>query len=284
MVCILEVKTTQSVHIKTLIESLSPLLSDVNIHFYPKKFKNENGEEVEGGIMIKEMNKSSTILIHCKLDADKFDTYNYNYKADKLIIGINLNNFLKCIKCMTNCDTMTWKIDSDDINKLIMILESANEKKTFKINLMDLEHMDLDIEPEKFTYKVKMPTQDFQNYCKNMLNVATDGKMEIKCCDNTLFIGGSGDLGTIEFEIVASNNSSGLYIKKENSNTYEIPQGKFELKYLINFTKCSNMCTHVTLYLKNKYALVIEYNVSTLGVIKFVLSPCKKNNDAYADN
>jgi hypothetical protein len=144
--------------------------------------------------------------------------------------------------------------------------------------------MDLDIEPVKFTYKVKMPTQDFQNYCKNMLNVATDGKMDLKCCDNTLFISGSGDLGTIEFEIVATNNNSGLYIKKENNNVYEIPQGKFELKNLIIFTKCSNMCTHVTLYLKNKYALVIEYNVSTLGVIKFVLSPCKKNNDSYVDD
>ena len=284
MVCILEVKTTQSVHIKTLVEALSPLLSDISFHFYPKKFKNDQGEEVDGGIMIKEINKTSTILIHCKLDADKFDTYNYNYKAEKLSIGINLNNFLKCIKCMTNCDTMTWRIDSDDINKLIMILESANEKKTFKINLMDLEMMDLEIEPVKFTYKVKMPTQDFQNYCKNMLNVATDGKMELKCCDNTLFIGGSGDLGTIEFEIVATNNSSGLYIKKENNSVYEIPQGKFELKNLIIFTKCSNMCTHVTLYLKNKYALVIEYNVSTLGVIKFVLSPCKKHNDTYADD
>ena len=34
MVCILELKTTQSVHIKTLIDSLNPLLTDINIHFY----------------------------------------------------------------------------------------------------------------------------------------------------------------------------------------------------------------------------------------------------------
>jgi proliferating cell nuclear antigen PCNA len=286
MVCILELKTTQSVHIKTLVDALSPLLTDISIHFYPKTFKNEQNKEVMGGIMIKEINKTSTIIIHCKLDADKFDTYTYNYKAEKLSIGINLNNFLKCIKCMTNCDTMTWRIDSDDINKLIMILESANEKKTFKINLMDLENMDLDIEPEEFTYRVKMPTQDFQNYCKNMLNAATDGKMEIKCVDNTLFMGGSGDLGLIEFEVTATNNGSGLHIKKVSGNNNEIVQGKFELKFLITFTKCSNMCTHVTLYLKNRYPLIIEYNVSTLGVIKFALSPCKRTNgyDKADDN
>ncbi len=83
--------------------------------------------------------------------------------------------------------------------------------------------------------------------------------------------------------MTASNNSSGLYIKKENGSSYEIPQGKFELKYLITFTKCSNMCTHVTLYLKNKYPLIIEYNVSTLGTIKFALSPCK-NTNGYDNN
>ncbi len=276
MVCILELKTTQSVHIKTLIDSLNPLLTDINIHFYPSVIKtnsSENDDKV-GGVIIKEVNKTSSILIHCKLDADKFDSYYYNYKNDKLTIGINLSNFLKCIKCMTNCDTMTWKIDDDDINKLIMILESSNEKKTFKINLMDLEDTDYEIEPVKFPYQVIMPTQDFQNYCKNMIR-ATD-RMEIKCLANTMFMAGTGELGVIEFELTASNNSSGLIIKKNTNNPNEIVQGTFELKYLIIFTRCSNLCSHVSLFLKNTYPIIIEYQVSTLGKIKFALSPCKK--------
>jgi proliferating cell nuclear antigen len=278
MVCILELKTTQSVHIKTLIDSLNPLLTDINIHFYPAIIKNSgNSSETEdkvGGVIIKEVNKTSSILIHCKLEADKFDSYYYNYKNDKLTIGINLGNFLKCIKCMTNCDTMTWKIDDDDINKLIMILESSNEKKTFKINLMDLEDTDYEIEPVKFPYQIIMPTQDFQNYCKNMIS-ATD-RMEVKCLANTMFMAGTGELGVIEFELTASNNSSGLIIKKTTTNPNEIVQGTFELKYLIIFTRCSNLCSHVSLFLKNTYPIIIEYQVSTLGKIKFALSPCKK--------
>ena len=288
MVCILELKTTQSVHIRTLIDSLSSLLNDISIHFYPPviKGKKTDSEERTGGVEIKEINKTSTLLIHCKLDADKFDTYNYNHKAEKLTIGINLHNFLKCIKCMTNCDIMTWKIDSDDMNKLVMILESANEKKTFKINLMELEVMDLEIEPVKFPYQAIMPTQDFQTYCKNMYNAATEGKMDLKCISNALLMSGSGELGVIEFEVLASNNNSGLIIKKDASvlnegkkNNSDIVQGRFELKYLITFTKCSNMCTHLSLYFKKKYPLIVEYKVSTLGLIKFALSPCKSDNN-----
>jgi proliferating cell nuclear antigen len=275
MVCVFELKTTLTVHIRTLFDSLNPLLTDINIHFYPNVIKGVSSDEDKvGGVIIKEVNKTSSILIHCKLDADKFDSYYYNYKNDKLTIGINLSNFLKCIKCMTNCDTMTWRIDDDDINKLIMILESSNEKKTFKINLMDLEDTDYEIEPVKFPYQIIMPTQDFQNYCKNMCS-ATD-KMDLRCLANSLFMSGTGELGVIEFELTATNVSSGLVIKKNSTNSNEIVQGTFELKYLIIFTRCSNLCSHVSLFLKNTYPIIIEYQVAILGKIKFALSPCKK--------
>ena len=274
MVCILELKTTQSVHIRTLIDSLNSLLTDVNITFYPFHIATLPNEEKKiGGVVIKELNKTSSILIHCKLDADQFEHYEYKYKHPKLTLGINLNNFLKCIKCMTNFDIMTWKIDDDDINKLIMILESDKEKKIFKINLMDLEDANYEIEPVQFPYSIILPTQDFQNYCKNMMSV-TD-KIDIKSTHDNLFLSGKGELGVIDFELTASNISSGLTIQKNTDNINDIVQGTFELKYLIIFTRCSNLCSHVNLFLKNNYPLIVQYSVAKLGQIKFVLSQSK---------
>jgi proliferating cell nuclear antigen len=276
MVCVLELKTTQSVHIRTLIDSLNALLTDVNITFYPFHIDPTSSDDKEkkiGGVVIKELNKTSSILIHCKLDADQFEHYEYNYKHPKLTIGINLNNFLKCIKCMTNFDTMTWKIDDEDINKLIMILESEKEIKTFKMNLMDLEDANYEIEPVKFPYSIILPTQDFQNYCKNMMSV-TD-KIDIKSTNDNLFLSGKGELGVIDFQLTASNVSSGLTIVKNTDNVNEIVQGTFELKYLIIFTRCSSLCSHVNLFLKNNYPLIVQYSVAKLGQIKFVLSQSK---------
>ena len=276
MVCVLELKTTQSVHIRTLIDSLNALLTDVNITFYPfyvDPTSSDDKEKKIGGVVIKELNKTSSILIHCKLDADQFEHYEYKYKHPKLTIGINLNNFLKCIKCMTNFDTMTWKIDDEDINKLIMILESEKEIKTFKMNLMDLEDANYEIEPVKFPYSIILPTQDFQNYCKNMMSV-TD-KIDIKSTNDNLFLSGKGELGVIDFQLTASNVSSGLTIVKNTDNVNEIVQGTFELKYLIIFTRCSSLCSHVNLFLKNNYPLIVQFSVAKLGQIKFVLSQSK---------
>ena len=263
-------------HIRTLIDSLNALLTDVNITFYPFHIDPTSSDDKEkkiGGVVIKELNKTSSILIHCKLDADQFEHYEYNYKHPKLTIGINLNNFLKCIKCMTNFDTMTWKIDDEDINKLIMILESEKEIKTFKMNLMDLEDANYEIEPVKFPYSIILPTQDFQNYCKNMMSV-TD-KIDIKSTSDNLFLSGKGELGVIDFQLTASNVSSGLTIVKNTDNVNEIVQGTFELKYLIIFTRCSSLCSHVNLFLKNNYPLIVQYSVAKLGQIKFVLSQSK---------
>ena len=272
MVNVLELKTTQTGPIKILIDTLNSLLTDVNLTFYPYYIKDD--KQKVGGVIIKELNKTSSILIHCKLDADQFEYYKYNYQHSKLVIGINLNNFLKCIKCMSHFDTMTWKINDDDINKLVMILENEKEKKIFKMNLMDMDDTNYEIEPVIFPYCINLPSQDFQKYCKDMAS-ATD-KLELKCTKDNLFLSGKGELGILDFDLNISKG--GLSIEQNTDNPNEIVQGLFELKYLIIFTRCTNLCNQVNLYLKNDYPLIIKYSVAALGEIKLVLSPTKPKN------
>ena len=283
MVLILELKTTQTAAIKILTDTLNSLLSDVNFIFYPM-YIDENVEDSEekinkdkkvGGVIIKEINKTGTILVYTKLDADKFDNYIYNYNKNKLTLGLNLNNLLKCLKCMSNYDTMTWAIDNDDINKLIIILESSErkEKKTFKLNLMDLEEEKYEVEPIDFPYSITLPSQDFHKYCKDMSS-ATD-KIELMCTNNKIIFSGNGELGQVEFEVGETNG--GLSIEVNSNCSDQIVQGLFELRFLIIFTKCTNLCSTVTLYLKNDYPLIVKYNIAALGEIKLVLSPSKSS-------
>ena len=275
MVNILELQTTQTNHIRTLIDTLNSLLTDVNITFLPYYINGDTTTSDEnkkvGGVVIKELNKTSSILIHCKLDADQFHEYKYNYKYNKLTIGINIGNFLKCIKCMTHFDTMTWIVDDEDINKLIMILESEKEKKTFKINLMDLEENDYEIDPISFPYYMNLSCQDFQRYCKDMAQ-QTD-KMEIKCTSNIAWLSGKGETGVFEIELDTAKGA--ITIHSTNNNNNEIVQGLFELKYLNMFTRCTSLCEQVTLFLKNNYPLIVKYSVATLGEIRLVLSQSK---------
>ena len=55
-------------------------------------------------------------------------------------------------------------------------------------------------------------------------------------------------------------------------------QGIFSLKYLLLFTKCTNLCNLIHMYIKNDYPLVIRYDVANLGHIKLCLSPNTETN------
>ena len=69
-----------------------------------------------------------------------------------------------------------------------------------------------------------------------------------------------------------------MSVDQSNDNEHEIYQGVFNLKYLVMFTKCTNLSSVVELYLKNDYPLIIQYSVGSLGLIKLCLAPQQTDN------
>jgi len=288
MVYILELETSQTNAIRILIDTISSVTTDVKFTFCPyyidKNISDEENNDSElvtenndpknkqvGGLIIKEINKSGTILVYSRLDADKFDKYKYNSTKKKITIGVNLDNLLIILKCMSNMDKMTWALDDEDINKLIIILENTDkkEKKIFRLNLSDLDDEKLEVDPIQFPYAAYFPSSDFHKYCKDM-SLITE-KIEIKCTNNKVSFGIKGaDICDADFEISETNGGLSIDINTDNKN--EIVQGVFSLKWLNVFTKCTNLSNQVVLYLKNDYPLIIKYSVATLGEVKFVLS------------
>ena len=296
MVYILELETSQTNAIRILIDTISSVVTDVKFTFCPfyidktgvaTETENENNNSENdtelvtdandnknkqvGGLIIKEINKSGTILVYTKLDSDKFDKYKYNYHKKKITIGVNLDNLLIILKCMSNMDKMTWALDDEDINKLIIILENTDkkEKKIFRLNLSDLDDEKIEVDPIQFPYAAYFPSSDFHKYCKD-LSLITE-KIEIKCTNNKVSFGIKGaDICDADFEISETNGGLSIDINTDNKN--EIVQGVFSLKWINVFTKCTNLSPQVVLYLKNDYPLIIKYSVAALGEVKFVLS------------
>lgn len=272
---ILELKTTKSAEIRKLIENLQAIFTKISFVFLPNKI-DDDGNKVSGGLQIKEVNKFNHTMVHVKLDADNFEYFNYNYKKDHLSLGINLSYLTKCLKCMTNYDSLSMAVDADDMNYLILSLENNKDKKTIKLKLMDLDAKMYVIKSVDFPYMVTMSSTDFNKYCKDLSIVSE--KMEIRCNGKKLFLAGSGEIGDVNYEVLPSVN--GLNITVNTDKEGEIVQGVFSLKYLNIFSKCASFDPEVLIYIENDKPLILKYNVSSLGEIKFVLSPSKPK-DAY---
>ena len=100
---VLEVKTVQSSAFRILIEAKKEILTDANLQFD------------ETGIKVIAMDASHTVLVHLKLEAKNFESY---YCPNKMILGVNMLNFFKLIKTMSNNDTLTLYVEQEDTNHL----------------------------------------------------------------------------------------------------------------------------------------------------------------------
>lgn len=253
---IFELKTVQSGAFRVLIEALKEILTEANIVFD------------ENGLKIMAMDSSHTVLVHLKLDACKFEKY---ICESRCVVGVSMINFFKLIKTMTNNDSLTLFIDSDDPNTLGIKIENGdkNSISSYKLNLMDLNEDTFDIPSTEFDFVITMPSIDFQKFCRDMNNLAEI--IEIKCVGQQLIFSCKGDFA--EQETIVGEANNGMSFISTNTNEESIVQGFFVLKHLVMFTKCTNLSNTVDLYLKNNYPLIICYNVGSLGVLRLCLAP-----------
>ena len=257
---VLEIKTVQSQAFKILIEALKELLTDTCIEFD------------DSGMKIVSMDTSKCVLAHLKLDACKFEYYNCE---GKLTIGINMLNLYKLIRTINSNDTLTLFVEANDINHLGIKIENGekNSKTTYKLNLLDLDNSKITIDNVEFNTVINLPCADFQKICRDMNNIAES--VEIKNISNQLILSCKGDFCNQETIIVDNDNGVNTINNKKGN---EIVQGVFNLKYLVLFTKCTNLCSTVELLIKNDYPLVVRYMVASLGELKLALAPLNADN------
>lgn len=253
----LELRTLQSTPFKILVEALKELLTDTCIEFD------------ETGMKIITMDNNHVVLVHLKLDASKFEHY---HCEGRIVIGVNMLNMYKLIRAINSGDILTLFIDSSDMNHLGIKIEngSKNTRTTYKLNLLDLDNQKITIDPESFNSVIMLPSIDFQKICRDMHNIAE--YVEMKNISTQLILSCKGDFCNQETIISDSENGNSI----TNKGSSEIVQGVFSLKYLVLFTKCTNLSSTVELYLKNDYPLLIKYTVASLGEIKLALAPTDK--------
>jgi proliferating cell nuclear antigen len=283
----LELTTVQTGAIKILIEGLKDYLLDCNIELIP--YHNEDGSvNPASGLKILALNHKEGMLIHVKLNASEFNRF---YCKEKQILGINMQILHRIIRSMNNNDILTLRRYSSILERtqINLVIENMDreQKSKYKIQLMDVDSDIMEMTAAKFEAVVIMNSSDFQKACRDLNGLETK-YIDIVLSDNTLQLKGEGGLaiGTAEFHDTKAPTSS-ITIKRkseiedmsEDSDTPIDPnmplliRGKYDIKNLMLFTKCTNLCSHIEIYLKNDYPLLIKYTVANLGYTHLVLSP-----------
>jgi proliferating cell nuclear antigen len=257
----IHIKTVQSNPFKILIEALKEILTDTNL------------EIDQTGIKIITMDPSQTVLVHLKLDASNFEIFECK---ERMVLGISMLNLFKLIKTMTNNDTLELNIDEDEVNKLNIIIENGekNSITKYKLNLIDLDEHNISVPPATFESIITMPSSDFQKICRDMSNLSDT--IEIRNIGSQLIFGCRGDFAEQETILGEINGNNGVNFSKTNDT--QIIQGYYNLRHLVLFTKCTNLCNSIEMYMKNNFPLVIKFTVGSLGNLKLALAPLVNDN------
>jgi len=251
----LNIKTEQAGAFRILIEALKEILTEGNFIFD------------ETGVKLMAMDSTHSILIHMKLENENFEFF---HCPKKMLVGVNMLNFFKLIKTMGNSETLTLFIEKENENKLGILINNSekNSQTIYRLNLLDIADENIKIPPAEFETELSLPSNDFQKIIRDMINIGEN--IEIKSIGSQLLLNCTGDFASQETILGETNNG----LKFNQVSPKELPiQGIYSLKYLILFTKCTNLCNQINLYIKNDYPLIIRYSVASLGDIKLCLAP-----------
>lgn len=253
---LLQLQTCQSGTFKQVIDALAYILMDVNFEFD------------EDGLKIGAMNTSHVVLIQVSMDGDKFEEYSCK---KKIYVGLNLMKLHTIIKTISNGDTLTLYIEEEDPNKLGVLIQNPDKKvrSTFKLSMLDIDVFDIpEIPVDNYnTTNIKMQSTFFQKLIRDMYNIADN--VEICSIKNEIKFKCKGDFCEQTTVLEADDN---MTIDIRNSEDKKIIQGVFSLKYMQQFTKCTNLCQVVEINLKNEKPILISYSIANIGVIKMALS------------
>jgi proliferating cell nuclear antigen len=262
---LLNIKTIQASTIKLVIDAMKEILMDVNLEFD------------DTGMKIIALDNTHIVLIHLKLEAEKFERY---YCEKKLYVGINMLKFHMLIKTITNSDILSLFILKSDPNILGITIENSerNVKTTYRLSMLDIDVVNVDIPPQDFNTIITMPSSYLQKIIRDMHNLAEF--IEIKNENDKLILSCQGEFCCQE-TILGTEKSQNINMRKNNDmvteGTKEVIQGVFSLKYLSIFTKCTNLSSSVEIYLKNAYPIILQYSIASMGTVRLCLA--QKNED-----
>lgn len=247
-------QTVQAAAFRTTIEAIKDMLTEANIVFD------------ESGMKIVTMDESHTILVHLRLLAEKFEYYKC---TGTFTAGVNMLYLFKLVRPIDNEDVLTIYMD-DNPNELHLKLQNSRKRQTTvqHLKLIETDKDDIDIENPEASTVIQMPSTEFQKLCRDMNAIGR--KVEIKSIGKQLTFTLDGEFA--RRETIMHSNEAGMTVL-EQSSSHEVIQGVFTLRHLLLFTKCTNLCEQILIYIGNDYPLIVQYMVANLGEIKLCLAP-----------
>lgn len=231
------------------------------------------------GMALQAMDTSHVSLVAALLKSEAFD----KYRCDKnLMLGMNLPNFFRFVKCAGNDDIITIRA-TDECDKITLLFEDKNAVETseYELKLINLDNEYLGIPDQEYHVDIEMPSAKFQRICRDLNQIGDN--VTISCVKDSVRFSIAGDLGSGSVNLSQSQDvdkqDEGVSIKMAEPICLS-----FSLKYLIQFSKAAPLSPRMKLCLKTDAPLLVSYGIRNeaddeVGYLRYYLAPKMDDGD-----
>lgn len=262
---VFELRTVQGGCMRSLIEVLKEILTDINILVQaPNK-----ETDFKGGLRLMTMDSSNVALVHLQLDGDKFEMF---HCEKNLVLGVNMMCLYRLTKSIGNNDVLSLFVAKNNSNALGVKIVNTDKKTstTFYLRLLDVDDVQIRVPEVDLTNVIYMSSVDFQQLVRNMSGIANS--VDISVEGGTMTLSCEGDFASQKTEITTEDEGDAM----QNAETHAasgLLKGKFSLRFLASFAKATSLCSLVEMYMRESYPLILLYRVANLGRLRFALAP-----------
>jgi len=252
---LVEFQTIKPDPLKKLFESLKEVIVDVNLVFDTD------------GLKIYAMNNHKTALVYFKIDKGSLEHY---YVKERFLAGINIMSFYKQIKSGETDDILFINIDQNLSDTMNIKYTSETHSSIAKYRLMNVEEEEFNNIKHRYPSYLTIRASNLQHYIKDLAQISKF--IEIKNIGSELVF---ATASTNEFEDFITKEYT-VNVETTKIGDSEIPdilQGVFDIDLMVRFVKSTtiNPSGLVKIYLANDAPLILEYEISSLGVLKFLI-------------
>ncbi len=213
----------------------------------------------EEGISMRAMDPSRVVLIDLNLPESIFSKYEVE---EPETVGINMDQFKKILKRGKAKDTLILR--KGDENFLEITFEGT-AKRTFRLPLIDVEELELELPELPFTAKVVVLGEVLKEAVKDA-SLVSDA-IKFIATENEFIMKAEGETQEVEIKLTLEDEGLlDLEVEEETRSAYGI-------SYLSDMIKGIGKADEVILRFGNEMPLQMEYLIRDEGKLVFLLAP-----------
>tara|TARA_B110000027_G_scaffold130071_1_gene152380 strand:- start:2418 stop:3248 length:831 start_codon:yes stop_codon:yes gene_type:complete len=228
------------------------------------------------GISIRQIDPGQCMVVDLLVEAPSFQTFELG--EEETHVGVNVPALQRVLKSLTNKDTITLSVLYDDpvYLRVAVYNDFTKSEVVHRLRVLMLDYEQVDIPEHETDRIVSMPSTDFARHVKDFAPLSAS--LEFETTESAFYVRARSDLCISEAAIRPKNNVRGeqfgngsTHIGLGRNGNKTVCQS-FNTKYLQSITKATALDSQITLYFTQDKPVIIRYNVSIIGSLRYVLA------------